>query len=356
VNLSDETPVIDRVAAGRVEEFAMLGIGGGRFVCGTGPFESFESPPDDRRIAFYSNDFSLSDPKPWKVPAHSEISELPAELFSLGDAAVTPDWVAPQPGDWESVFSEVSGKIAADEINKAVPVVTEVADFPGATDLGAAVIGRLLAQPARDHVWGYGFCHEESGFAGLTPERLFSIEGRTLKTMALAGTAAPGDEAAFEIDPKEREEHSLVVDAMQRRLAEFGEVRTGDRVVLDLGGMLHFLTPIEVALDRDVDEGEIVRALHPTPAIGVQPRDRETLDWLTGVRDAQGTPAVFGAPFGVRWEGGMHMIVAIRCVTWQGDRLALPSGCGVVGASDCQSEWRELALKRAWVKGALGLA
>jgi menaquinone-specific isochorismate synthase len=355
LNLSDETPVIDHAATGRVGEFAMLGIGGGRFVCGTGSFEAFESPPEDGRIAFYSNDFSLSDKKPWKVPAHAEISGLPAELFALPDAEVSPDWVAPGLGDWEAVFAEVIGKIGAAEINKAVPVVAEVAEFPGAVDLGAAVIGRLLAQPVREHVWGFGFCHEENGFAGLTPERLFTIEGRTLKTMALAGTAAAGDAAALEIDPKEREEHSLVVDALQRRLAEFGEVQTGDRVVLDLGGMLHLLTPIEVALDRDVDEGEIVAALHPTPAIGVQPRDKGTLDWLSGVREAQGTPAVFGSPFGVKWEGGVHMVVAIRCVTWEGDRLALPSGCGVVGASDCQSEWRELALKRAWVKGALGL-
>ena len=164
--------------------------------------------------------------------------------------------------------------------------------------------------------------------------------------MALAGTAAPGDERAFEHDPKELEEHALVVEALQRRLAEFGEVRTGERVVLDLGGMSHFLTPIDVALARDVDEGEIVRTLHPTPAIGVQPRDAETLDWLSGLRDAQGTPSVFGAPFGVKWEGGVHMVVAIRCVIWEKDRLALPSGCGVVGASDRVAEWRELALKR----------
>jgi len=333
----------------------MLGIGGGRFVCGTGPFQAFESPPEDGQIAFYSNDFSLSDPLPWKVPAYAEISSLPAELFALGDVEVVPDWVAPGSADWEAVFSEVSGKISAKEINKAVPVVTEVAEFPGAMDLGAAVIGRLLAQPARDHGWGFGFCHENSGFAGLTPERLFTIEGRTLKTMALAGTAAPGDEGAFEDDPKEREEHALVVEALQRRLAEFGRVETGDREVLDLGGMSHFLTPIEVALDRDVDEGEIVRALHPTPAIGVQPRDASTLDWLASVRDGQGTPAIFGAPFGVKWGGGVHMVVAIRCVIWEGDRLALPSGCGVVGASDRAAEWRELALKRRWVKGALGL-
>jgi len=354
LNLPDESPVIDRSSRNRVEEFAMLSIGGGRFVCGTGPFEAYETPPEGK-IAFYTNDFSLSDDKPWKVPAHAEISSLPAELFALGDVEVVPDWVAPESVDWESVFTEVSGRIAADEINKAVPVVTEMADFPRAMDLGAAVIARLLAQPAREHVWGFGFCHQESGFAGLTPERLFTVEGRTLKTMALAGTASPGDEAAFEVDPKEREEHSLVVDALQRRLADFGDVRTGERVVLDLGGMIHFLTPIEVELDRDVDEGEIVRVLHPTPAIGVQPRDRDTLEWLSGVRSGQGTPEQFGAPFGVKWDGGVHMVVAIRCVLWEDDRLLLPSGCGIVGASDCDAEWRELALKRRWVKGALGL-
>ncbi len=61
-------------------------------------------------------------------------------------------------------------------------------------------------------------------------------------------------------------------------------------------------------------------------------------------------PPQFGAPFGVIHAGRFDCVVAIRGIWWQGDRLALPAGCGIIEPSRLVSEWRELRLKRESVK------
>jgi len=66
-------------------------------------------------------------------------------------------------------------------------------------------------------------------------------------------------------------------------------------------------------------------------------------------------PDTFGAPFGVQWSGGLQMVVAIRGLWWTPDRVWLPAGCGIIDGSALDREWRELGLKRRWVKQAFGL-
>ena len=46
---------------------------------------------------------------------------------------------------------------------------------------------------------------------------------------------------------------------------------------------------------------------------------------------------------------------AAHGIAWQGDEVTLPSGCGIVGGSAFDHEWRELRLKREAVLRLLGL-
>jgi isochorismate synthase EntC len=89
--------------------------------------------------------------------------------------------------------------------------------------------------------------------------------------------------------------------------------------------------------------------------MGILPRSAENLIALHGWRHQLGVPDTFGAPFGVHWSGGMQMVVTIRGLWWQQDQIFLPAGCGIVEGSALDREWRELGLKRRWVKQAFGL-
>ena len=53
-------------------------------------------------------------------------------------------------------------------------------------------------------------------------------------------------------------------------------------------------------------------------------------------------------------HGEFHAVVTIRGAYWKGDRIAIPSGCGVIEASRLTNEWRELGLKRSAVKASFG--
>jgi menaquinone-specific isochorismate synthase len=76
---------------------------------------------------------------------------------------------------------------------------------------------------------------------------------------------------------------------------------------------------------------------------------------LLGWRRRLGAPAEFGAPFGAVVDGNFQGIVSIRGIWWNGDRVSLPAGCGVIEPSRLVNEWRELRLKRMAVKERFGL-
>lgn len=174
--------------------------------------------------------------------------------------------------------------------------------------------------------------------------------------MALAGTARAGERARFEVDGKEIREHEMVVGAIESILSRFGEVDTGRRSVLDLGPLMHFQTAIHAELHEGVSANELVGRMHPTPALGPQPRTGRSLQMLRSWRERLGCPRWFGAPFGVWRNGTLDLLVGIRMVVTRGRELMLPSGCGVIQQSRLANEWRELKLKRDSVRDILGVA
>lgn len=132
-------------------------------------------------------------------------------------------------------------------------------------------------------------------------------------------------------------------------------VTKSERSILDLGALVHFHTPIEVFLYGDKNIDDLIKRLHPTPALGPLPRTQDTLSQLIAWRERLRCPAFFGAPFGVLQDGVFHAVVAIRGVHWDGADIAIPSGCGVIEASRLVNEWRELSLKRRAVRESFGL-
>ena len=134
------------------------------FLVGHGPFEERADPPP-AGVAFYRNDFGLTDPKPWKVPDRvEEVEELP-----VGDAArPVVEWEAPSGVGFTEVFSEVAAKIGAGVIEKSVPVVTEegtlregearnmiaaLNDLPGITCIDPA--GAFYVEPGLKPAWSF---------------------------------------------------------------------------------------------------------------------------------------------------------------------------------------------------------
>jgi len=336
-----------------VKDYALLKKGDGAFVFGEGPFEALEKCPNEG-IAFYVNDFALSDPCPWKIPRRSKVvntvSELADEL-SLSNSEIKIKWQELGPDAFAKVFTEINQAIGKGVIEKSVPVAVEKGVLKHGR--GRDLLRSLNSE--KEAFYPYAWVQGDKGFCGLTPEVLFNFRKGRLNTMALAGTARAIEQQVFAYDEKEIREHEFVAQTLVSKLSEVGMVTRSKRSILDLGSLVHFLTPIEVFLYGDKDMEDLVKRLHPTPALGPLPRTEETMNHLISWRERLGCPTFFGAPFGVFNNGEFHSVVTIRGVHWNGNKVEVPSGCGVIEASRLVNEWRELGLKRGAVKSSFSI-
>lgn len=332
-----------------IEEIAWLARRDGSVVVGYGPFRIVDAPPESG-VAFYKRSFCEMDELPWHIPQRVEIVSLSQfqEMFGNRSSSLVIDWETPDAMPFSLVFQEIMSCISQGLIEKTVPVVTERGRVRGSQSPTASIIAAISAQ--RAPLQTYGWVNGDSGFAGATPELLLSMRGLHLETMALAGTARQDDEAVFSVDEKEIREHEYVAQTLVAKLLDLGQLRRKDREVMRLASIVHFLTGITVELEALQEPRRLLRRLHPTPALGPLPRTDQTMAMLGEWRERLGCPMEFGAPFGV-WDGdSFEAVVAIRGLWWQGNRISLPAGCGIIEASRLVNEWRELRLKREAVK------
>jgi menaquinone-specific isochorismate synthase len=328
------------------DSMAWLAKRDGSLVIGHGPFAESAKPAQDA-VSFYVQNFELSDAKPWKTPARIERRAASETRRSMGPStSLECSWSPLDAAPFSVVFQEIMSSIHEGVFEKTVPVVAERG--LASCEVNRTIVDAMIRQSSPLH--SYGWVQGRAGFAGATPELLFSLSGNRLETMALAGTARSEDQEVFAVDQKEIREHEYVAQSLVSKLLGLGEVQRSAREILDLGSIVHFLTHIALDLETQQTPEDLLRRLHPTPALGPLPRTAETLALLYEWRSRLGCPAEFGAPFGLWDEGKFHAIVAIRGIWWNGSQLILPAGCGIIEASRLVNEWRELRLKREAVK------
>lgn len=331
---------------GNPRSMAWLARCDGSVVIGHGPFQQSASPPQDG-VAFHVQDFMPGEPAPWRIPDHSERIDLTEFSARFKDTpALECTWNPLDAAPFSEVFQEILASIHSGVFEKTVPVVTETGQAN--QNPGLAITAAMTRQ--RPPLQSYGWIDLDEGFAGATPELLFSLDGTKLETMALAGTARSEDLDVFAVDEKEIREHEYVAQTLVSKLLDLGNLQRHPRQILELGSIVHFLTRIHVDLHSPMAPQDLLRRLHPTPALGPLPRTDVTMNRLLDWRNRLGCPPRFGSPFGLWDQGRFDVIVAIRGAWWHGNQLSIPAGCGIIEASRLVSEWHELRLKREAVK------
>lgn len=334
-------------------DFAFVQTAPGRLFIGWGPFEQlpFRRP---ERPAFYVSDFFLDDPHPWRHPAEWEevsVEEMAARFAPDGYDAPEIEWDPPSRDDFARMFASAQEGIARGDFQKIVPVLFESGRFAVRGEWWRYFFSRLPLLPPG--LTAYGYSYKSHGMIGATPEVLFQAEAHGYRTMALAGTRPVARAEELLHDAKERREHRLVVDDIVRRLAPFGNIEIGPLGLLRLPSIAHLITPIFFAESGGPEQmsfAEMVRRLHPTAALGVSPRTSAGERWLREA-DRGVKRRTFGAPFGVEREDRSALaLVAIRNVQWEGERVRVGSGAGLLAESQLERELEELRQKREQVK------
>ncbi len=321
---------------------AIISCASGKVMIAYGARNSFDKPQNDKGPNFYFPDFFLQEKTPWycyQYYAELSLTEL-KELIPLEIQENSLPWDSPDKDAYESAFYEILNEGA---LRKAVPYVFQNAQGTlKAKQLAVSLYSLLeIAEHYPFHL--YGFWNEQGGILGITPEVLFHLEEHSIKTVALAGTASRENSSGLLTDPKIQLEHELVIEGLFQDLNPYGSVTKGLTEVISLPRLCHLKTPVLCQLYQPVCALALIRALHPTPALGGFPRQAAE-NWLQRYqclipRDR------FGAPVGISIEGITTCYVAIRNVQWTEKLMKIGAGGGVVKQSHLEDEWAELLLK-----------
>jgi len=337
-------------------DFAFIQTAPGRVFIGWGPFEQlpFRRPG---RPAFFIADFFLDDPHPWRHPATWEettFEDLASRLEERDAPRVT--WEPAPLDEFRALFESARAAMARGDFQKIVPVIFESGRFAERGDYWHWFFTRLGELPPG--LRAYGYSYGIHGVAGATPELLFEGFARGYRTMALAGTRPVAQAAELLNDPKELREHRFVVDDIVRRLSPFGNIEVGPLGTLRMPKIAHLITPIffsESGGSERMSFAEMIRRLHPTAALGVSPRNEAGERWLREA-DHGVKRRTFGAPFGLEREDHRAVaLVAIRNLQWDGERVRVGSGAGLIAESRVERELEELREKREQVKALFGV-
>jgi len=121
----------------------------------------------------------------------------------------------------------------------------------------------------------YCWFHPQTGFwFGASPESLLKLEGKSVSTMALAGTQAFQSSEQVEWDAKNVKEHAFVTDYLLEILSDYLDpIKTSGPHTFRAGELLHLQTHITGRLkSTDHSLKQLLRAMHPTPAVCGTPR------------------------------------------------------------------------------------
>jgi isochorismate synthase len=235
------------------------------------------------------------------------------------------------------------GRFSKLVLSRKERVEVEAFDFYG-------VFERLLS--SYPTAFRYAFFHPRSGFwLGATPERLLKLDNGKLQTVALAGTQKDPGEGEAVWGEKEKTEQQYVTDFIVRSLqGHVSELKISEPHTVAAGLLLHIRTDISATLMGN--PGEIVRTLHPTPAVCGLPK-AGARQFIT---ENEGYDRQFYSGYLGEWypaEKSADLYVNLRCMQWEDGAAQLYVGCGITADSDPEMEFMETVNKAMTIKNIL---
>lgn len=277
-----------------------------------------------------------------------ELAALPAaEAVPLPGFETFEDRAAAR--QYTAAVGDAVARIRAGELVKVVLARRASIAFDG-TPTAAAVLRRLSAH--QSGAVRYAWCRGGKAWLGATPETLLRLDGRTLRTEALAGTRPEAQADELHADAKERHEHAVVVDAVRAAIAPWVQALPPTRPpgLRRTRGLAHLHTPIEATLSADTDALALVHALHPTPAVCGLPTARAAQ--LLASLEGQPRGLYAGPVLRLSADGTAHAVVGLRGAVLSGRLAVLPAGAGIVEGSDGDRELAETCAKQGSVLDA----
>jgi anthranilate synthase component I len=293
-------------------------------------------------------------------PALSRLDELAARLAEPA-AAVSllatgpypvPEFDSEMPDDaYRTMIEAAHARVVAGELRQVT--VSRRFRAPAIVDPLTAYRRLRVANPSPYH-----YLARLPGVAlvGASPQGLVSVRGSEVSTYVIAGTRPRGEDAAADdklaaellADPKERDEHAMLVEMALADLAGVaGEVRVAERErVVRYSRVMHLTTEVTGRLAGGRTALDALAAVFPSGTVAGLPRAAAMR--VIGELEPRRRGLYGGAVGWLDLAGNLEACLGIRCLQFDGAAAYCQAGAGVVAGSVPD---REVAESRAKASG-----
>ncbi|AQS95200.1 hypothetical protein BXQ17_01920 [Polaribacter sp. BM10] len=205
----------------------------------------------------------------------------------------------------------------------------------------------------------YVWFHPEIGlWFGATPETLLNLKGTNFKTMSLAGTQVNTNKKDIIWKSKELEEQQLVTNFIETQLQPISNNLIIDKTeTINAGSLLHLRTKVSGILSEKSNLKELIRALHPTPAVCGLPRNLASnfIDSNEGYNRKFYTGFLGELNFNISKTEIREsaLFVNLRCMKIKDNTAYIYVGGGITKDSIAEKEWEETVSKSKTMKRVL---
>ncbi len=227
--------------------------------------------------------------------------------------------------------------------------------------LNLTVLNLLNSYPT---AFTYCFYHPKVGlWLGAFSEQLLKKKGPLFYTMSVAGTQKTDGGQPVVWEKKEKQEQQIVTDFILDNLYNYAsEILVSEPYTLNAGTIVHIKTDIQGVLNSDSNLEEILRILHPTPAVCGLPKEK-ALDFIL---QQEGYDREYYAGFlgelnkdFVNLENNTDFFVNLRCMKIEMNPIStileahFYVGGGITKDSIAEKEWQETVNKSETIKKIL---
>lgn len=190
--------------------------------------------------------------------------------------------------------------------------------------------------------------HDPNGetWLGATPELLLSQRNKELKTVSLAGTKTP----EAEWTAKEIEEQQIVTDYITEAMKSLDELETEEVQTIQAGKFQHLKTKISAVANSGFDLADLLKKLHPTPAVCGLPK-KASFDFI--LENENYDRGFYTGYIGIETGASKTYFVNLRSARFFKNSIFVYAGGGITADSVPAKEWAETVIKSGTIINAL---
>lgn len=188
-----------------------------------------------------------------------------------------------------------------------------------------------------------------------SPEQFIKVQGNTITTSPIKGTAAPEEAAALQACPKNQAENRMIVDLLRHDIAKSavpGSVKVKAFAAIEqYPNLCHLVSTITGQLSPGKTAIDAMASAFPGGSITGAPKVR-AMEIIAELEQAPRGPYC-GSMFYLGHDGTMDSSILIRTLYSDGNTVTLDAGCGIVADSTPAGEAEESLRKAAQIRNIL---